>query len=182
MQTLYLVEGLTSFLGYNQHNTWDTAPISGLHILSVHLFVGNILLILLILFQIVCQWRWSTNIQFKVKLISICFYILCFTGFTGTYIWAHGKLPLLFLLADFGLCLSKYNYIIIILLFERDVKLSCNIQFLYKLKHIIYSALLEVLSILNILYGFTSFIFPGYYFPQKLCQQSLWWLPNQLKP
>ena len=103
MQTLYLVEGLTSFLGYNQHNTWDTAPISGLHILSVHLFVGNILLILLILFQIVCQWRWSTNIQFKVKLISICFYILCFTGFTGTYIWAPDKLPLLFLLADFKL-------------------------------------------------------------------------------
>ena len=60
--------------------------------------------------------------------------------------------------------------------------MSCNIQFLYKLRHIICFALVEVLSILNILYGFASFIFPGYYFPQKLCRRSLWWLPNQLKP
>jgi len=47
---------------------------------------------------------------------------------------------------------------------------------------IICLALVEVSSILNILYRFASFIFPGYYFPQKLCRRSLWWLPNQLKP
>jgi len=32
---------------------------------------------------------------------------------------------------------------------------------------------LEVLSTLNILYEFVSFIFSDYYFLQKLCQQSL---------
>ena len=41
------------FLGYNQHNTWDTAPISSLYILSAHLFVDDMLLTLLILFPIV---------------------------------------------------------------------------------------------------------------------------------
>ena len=71
--------------------------------------------------------------------------------------------------------LSKYKYTIIILLFQRDIKLSYEIQFLYKFKHIfiICPALLEVLSILNILYEFVSFIFSDYYFLQNLCQQSL---------
>jgi len=71
--------------------------------------------------------------------------------------------------------LSKYKYTIIILLTQRDVKLSYEIQFLHKLRHILLfcPALLEVLFTLNILYGFVSFIFPDYYFPQKLCQQKV---------
>jgi len=56
------------FLGYNQHNTWDTALISGIHILSAHLFVGDMLLILLILFSIVCT-------SFRRFQLSVVFFL-----------------------------------------------------------------------------------------------------------
>jgi len=72
------------------------------------------------------QWKWCTNIQFKMKLISICFYILCFIGFISICIWAPNKLLLVFLLVNFGLYLSKYKYTIIILFFKE--MLSCLVR------------------------------------------------------
>ena len=49
----------------------------------------------------------STDKHFKVKLISSCFYILCFTGFTGTCIQAPGELPLAFLPIDIWIMLIQ---------------------------------------------------------------------------
>jgi len=118
------------------------------------------------------QWRWYTNIQFKVKLISIYFYILYFIDFIGICIWTSGKLLLVFLLVNFGLYLSKYKYTIIIIFFKEMLSYLVKSNFYISLDIFIScSILLEILSILNILYEFASFIFPGYYFPQKL----YWW-------
>jgi len=45
----------------------------------------------------VVQWGESADIYFKVKLISSCFYISCFTDFTSIYIQAPSELLLTFL-------------------------------------------------------------------------------------
>jgi len=125
-----------------------------------------------VFFSYTVQWRWYTNIQFKVKLISIYFYILYFIDFIGICIWTSGKLLLVFLLVNFGLYLSKYKYTIIIIFFKEMLSYLVKSNFYISLDIFIScSILLEILSILNILYEFASFIFPGYYFPQKL----YWW-------
>jgi len=52
----------------------------------VEVFISNVI-----------QWERSTDIQFEVKFISSCFYILYFMGFTSIYIQTSGELLLTFL-------------------------------------------------------------------------------------
>jgi len=50
-----------------------------------------------VLISYVIQWGRSADIQFEVKFISSCFYILYFMGFTSACVQAPGELPLTFL-------------------------------------------------------------------------------------
>jgi len=63
-----------------------------------------------VLISYVVQWGESTDIHFKVKLISSCFYISCFTDLTSACIQAPGNLPLTFFFANLYLDYALYKY------------------------------------------------------------------------
>jgi len=100
--------------GCNHHHLLTTAWVS--YVCPAKNVVVRVLI------SYVVQWGESTDIYFKVKFISSCFYILYFINFTSTCIWAPGNLPLT---SFANLCLDyalyKYKYPIIISLFPRLV-------------------------------------------------------------